>query len=143
VGIGFAVPVDTAKRVVAEIIAHGRVRRGWIDATVVQLFPALVNHARLPVSSGLLISRTRRNGLAERAGLRQGTEPVQYGRSVIYLGGDIIVAVNGISTNNLADLYSALEDNRPGDTVTVEVIRSGRPVTLEITLADREEVLSR
>ena len=143
VGIGFAVPINTAKRVVAEIIEFGKVRRGWIDATVVQIFPALVRYAKLPVNSGLLVSRTRRSGLAERAGLRQGSDPVQYGRSVIYIGGDIITAVNGIRTNNLADLYSALEDNKPGETVKVEVIRSGRTITLDITLADREEVLTR
>jgi S1-C subfamily serine protease len=142
VGIGFAVPVNTAKRVVTEIMQHGRVRRGWIDATVVQIFPSLVRYARLPVNSGLLVSRTRRGGLAERAGLRQGTEPVQYGRSVIYLGGDIITAVNGLKTNTLADLYSSLEASRPGDVVKVEIIRGGQPSTLEITLADREEVMN-
>jgi S1-C subfamily serine protease len=143
VGIGFAVPINTAKRVVAEILDHGKVRRGWIDATVVQIFPSLVRYAKLPVSSGLLVSRTRRNGLAEKAGLRQGTDPVQYGRSVIYLGGDIITAVNGLKTNTLADLYSALEANKPGEIVKVEILRSERPLTLEITLADREEVLTR
>jgi S1-C subfamily serine protease len=143
VGIGFAVPINTAKRVVAEIIEFGKVRRGWIDATVVQLFPSLVRYAKLPVSSGLLVSRVRRGGLAEKAGLRQGSDPVQYGRSVIYLGGDIITSANGTKINSLADLYSALEDNKPGETVKVEVIRSGKPVTLNITLADREEVLSR
>ena len=143
VGIGFAVPVDTAKRVVAEIITHGRVRRGWIDATVVQIFPALVRHANLPVNSGFMVSRTRSNGLAERAGLRQGTQPVQHGRNIIYLGGDIITSVNGIRTNNLADFYSALEDNSPGDVVSVEIIRGGRPFTLNLPLADREEVLAR
>ncbi|MCL2006762.1 MAG: trypsin-like peptidase domain-containing protein [Treponema sp.] len=143
VGIGFAVPIDTAKRVVAEIIEFGRVRRGWIDATVVQLFPALVRHARLPVETGLLVSQVRRGGLAERAGLQQGIEPVQYGRSVIYLGGDIITSVNGMVTNSLADLYSALEDNRPGDIVRVDLIRAGNPVSLTVTLANREEVLGR
>jgi S1-C subfamily serine protease len=142
VGIGFAVPVNTAKRVVNDIMQFGKVRRGWIDATVVQIFPSLVRHANLPVNSGLLVSRTRRNGLAEKAGLRQGGEPVQYGRSVIYLGGDIITAVNGTKTNTLADLYSALEACRPGDTVKVEIIRGGRASTLNITLADREEVLN-
>jgi len=142
VGIGFAVPVNTAKRVVTEIMQHGRVRRGWIDATVVQIFPSLVRYARLPVNSGLLVSRTRRNGLAERAGLRQGTEPVQYGRSVIYLGGDIITSVNGIRTNTLADLYSSLEACRPGDVITVELIRGEQPHTLRVTLADREEVMN-
>jgi S1-C subfamily serine protease len=142
VGIGFAVPVNTAKRVVAELIQYGKVRRGWIDASVVQLFPALVRYAKLPVNSGLLVSRTRRNGFAEQAGIRQGTEPVRYGSSVIYLGGDIISAVDGMKTNALADLYAALEDNKPGEKVTVEIIRNGRTSTVEITLADREEVLS-
>jgi S1-C subfamily serine protease len=142
VGIGFAVPINTAKRVVAEIIEYGKVRRGWIDATVVQIFPSLVRYAKLPISSGLLVSRTRRNGQAEKAGLRQGTEPVQYGRSVIYLGGDIITAVDGMKTDALADLYSALEDNKPGESIKVEVVRNGKTITLEIPLADREEVLS-
>ncbi|MDR3333701.1 MAG: trypsin-like peptidase domain-containing protein [Treponema sp.] len=142
VGIGFAVPVNTAKRVVAELIEYGRVRRGWIDASVVQLFPALVRYAKLPVSSGLLVSRTRRSGLAERAGLRQGSDPVRYGSSVIYLGGDIITSVDGLKVDTLADLYSALEDNKPGETVAVEILRGGRTVRMEITLADREEALA-
>jgi S1-C subfamily serine protease len=140
VGIGFAVPVNTAKRVVAELISYGKVRRGWIDASVVQLFPALVRYAELPVNAGLLVSRTRRNGLAEKAGLRQGSEPVRYGSSVIYLGGDIITSVDGMKVESLADLYSALEDNKPGEKVQVEYMRGGRPGRLEITLADREEV---
>ncbi|MCA1950138.1 MAG: trypsin-like peptidase domain-containing protein [Treponema sp.] len=143
VGIGFAVPVNTAKRVVAELIQYGKVRRGWIDATVVQLFPALVNYAKLPVSSGLLVSQTKKGGFAERAGIRQGTEPVRYGNSVIYLGGDIITMVDGIKTTRLADLYSALEDNKPGDKVNIEINRNGKTIPLTITLADREQVLAK
>jgi S1-C subfamily serine protease len=142
VGIGFAVPVNTAKRVVSELIENGKVRRGWIDATVVQLFPALVQYAKLPVSEGLLISRVRRNGFAERAGIRQGSEPVRYGSSVIYLGGDVLVMVDNIKVATLADLYSSLENNKPGDQVDIEVIRDGKPVQLKVTLADREEVLN-
>ncbi|MDR1286464.1 MAG: trypsin-like peptidase domain-containing protein [Treponema sp.] len=142
VGIGFAVPVNTAKRVVAELMRYGKVRRGWIDASVAQLFPSLVRYANLPVSSGLLVSRTRRNGLAEKAGIRQGTDPVRSGSSVIYLGGDIITSVDGMKTATLADLYSALEDNKPGETVKVEIIRGGKPLTLDVTLADREEILN-
>jgi S1-C subfamily serine protease len=142
VGIGFAVPVNTAKRVVAELIEHGKVRRGWIDATVVQLFPALVQYAKLPVSDGLLVSRTRRNGLAEKAGLRQGLEPVRYGSSVIYLGGDILTMADGMKIATLTDLYSALEDNKPGEQVEIEVLRGGKSVKLRITLADREELLN-
>jgi S1-C subfamily serine protease len=140
VGIGFAVPVNTAKRVVAELIEHGKVRRGWIDATVVQIFPALVRYARLPVSSGLLVSRAR--GSAARAGIRQGSEPVRYNSGLIYLGGDIITAVDGMKTDTLADLYAALEDNKPGERVVVEILRDGKPLRVELPLADREETLS-
>jgi S1-C subfamily serine protease len=140
VGIGFAIPVNTAKRVTAEILQYGKVRRGRLDATVVQLFPDLVRYAGLPVSQGLLVSRTRRSGLAERAGLRQGTEAVRYRSTVIYLGGDIITSVDGMKTSTYADLYSALEDNKPGEQVKVEIIRGGQSLTLDITLVDREEL---
>ncbi|MCL1836897.1 MAG: trypsin-like peptidase domain-containing protein [Treponema sp.] len=143
IGIGFAVPVNTAKRVVNELIQFGKVRRGWIDATMVQLFPSLVRYAKLPVSTGLLISRTQRGGLAEKAGLRQGSEPVQYGRSVIYLGGDIITAVDGVRTNTLSDLYSALEHSKPGEKAKLEIIRGETTMMIEIPLADREEVMNR
>ena len=143
VGIGFAVPVNTAKRVVTELIQYGKVRRGWFDATLVQLFPQLVRYAKLPVSAGLLVSRTQKGGLAEKAGLRQGSEPVQNGRSVIYLGGDIITAVDGMKIKNLSDLYSALEHSKPGDKARVEVMRGDNTVNLDITLADREEVMNR
>ncbi|MDR0662740.1 MAG: trypsin-like peptidase domain-containing protein [Spirochaetaceae bacterium] len=142
VGIGFAVPVNTAKRVVAELIEYGKVRRGWIDATLVQLFPALVRYAKLPVQSGLMVSRTKKSGLAEKSGLRQGGEPVRYGSSVIYLGGDIITRVDGMKVDTLADLYSALEDNKGGDKIEVEVLRNGNTVKLTVTLADRDEVLN-
>jgi len=143
VGIGFAIPVNTAKRVVAELIQFGKVRRGWIDATVVQLFPALVSYAKLPVATGLLVSRTKRNGYAELAGIRQGTEPVRYGSSVIYLGGDVITSVDGVKITRLADLYAALEDNKGGEKVPVEVNRNGKTVRMEVNLAEREEVLNK
>jgi S1-C subfamily serine protease len=121
---------------------YGKIRRGWIDASLVQIFPQLVQVANLPVSTGLLVSRTRRNGLAEKAGIRQGTEPIRAGSSVIYLGGDVITSVDGMKTASLTDLYSALEDNKPGEKVKVEIMRGGRTSVLEVTLADREEILN-
>jgi S1-C subfamily serine protease len=142
VGVGFAIPVNTAKRVVNELIQYGKVRRGWLDATMVQLFPALVRYAKFPVGSGLLVSRTRRGGLADKAGLRQGSDPVQYGRSTIYIGGDIITSVDGMKIASLSDLYSALEHSKPGDKVKVGILRGGANLTLEIPLADREEVMN-
>ncbi|MFW6259965.1 MAG: S1C family serine protease, partial [Spirochaetota bacterium] len=138
-GIGFAVPVDTARRVVPDLIEYGVVRRGWIEITPVQLFPQLVRYARLPVDEGLLISQIDPEGNAAQAGLRGGDprEPIRGLGATIYLGGDIIVGVDGTRTRTLANLFEALEDNRPGETVTVTYIRDRRERQTEVTLVER------
>ncbi len=142
VGIGFAVPVNTAKRVVPELIKDGRVRRGWIDVTTVQLFPELVDYMKAngyaaPVSQGLLISKTSRGSNADRAGLKGGETAVRYGRSTFYVGGDIITAVNGVKIATITDLYTALENTKPGDRADVEYYRNGKKISAQIQLSDR------
>jgi S1-C subfamily serine protease len=89
IGIGFSVPVDTAKKVVPELIEHGMVIRGWLDVIPVQLDANIVRYARLNVTHGLLVSSVASGGLAEKAGLQGGDQrnPVRYGRDTIYLGG--------------------------------------------------------
>jgi S1-C subfamily serine protease len=138
VGIGFAIPVNTAKRVVADLIAYGRVKRGWIDITPVQLFPALVEYAKMPISKGILVSRTVKGGNAEKAGIRQGTEAVRYQNSVIYLGGDVIVGIDDQAVNSLSDLYGALENRKPNEKVTVTFFRGGKKMQTNVTLSDRK-----
>ena len=88
VGVGFAIPVDTARRVVPDLMTYGMVQRGWIDIVPVQLFPSLVRYANLPVSQGILVSRVISGGNAEKAGLQGGSnrQAVRSGSSVIYLG---------------------------------------------------------
>ncbi len=137
IGIGFAVPVNTARRVVPELIKFGGVNRGWIDIEPIQLFPELVKYASLPVSSGLLVSRVAENSSAEKAGMRGGREAVRYGRSTFYIGGDIIIEADGIKIKSLTDLYSALEDNHPGDRISVVVLRGKREVKLTVELSKR------
>lgn len=139
VGIGFAVSVDTARRVVPDLIKYGMVRRGWIDIVPVQLFPELVKYAELPVSRGLLVSRVIKGGNADKAGLKGGTEPVRYGRSTIYLGGDIIVEIDGERVTSLADLFGALEDNRPGDEITLAAYRGRKKKQFTLVLSERED----
>ncbi|MFA7566913.1 MAG: trypsin-like peptidase domain-containing protein [Alkalispirochaeta sp.] len=141
VGIGFAVPVNTARRVVPDLMEFGSVRRGWIDIVPRQLFPQLVQYARLPVEKGLLISEVLPGGNAEKAGLKGGDpkSAVRYGRTVIYLGGDILTVVDGMKVASIANLYEALEDNRPGDTVVVEFMRGRRTMETSITLSTRPE----
>ncbi|TVR69199.1 MAG: PDZ domain-containing protein [Spirochaetaceae bacterium] len=139
VGIGFAVPVNTARRVVPDLIEHGIVKRGWIDIVPRQLFPQLVRYAGLPISEGILIHEVLPEGNADRAGLRGGsrTGAVRYGRTVIYLGGDIITAVDGMPVATLANLYEALEDKRPGERVSVRYFRDGQFHETDITLSTR------
>ncbi len=143
VGIGFAVPVDTARRVVPDLISYGHVNRGWIDIYPVQLEPNIVRYGKLSVSKGILVSKLENNSNASAAGIRGGNtdKPVQYGRSIIYFGGDIIVNVDGLEVNTLEDLFSALEDNKPGEAVEVKLIRGKKNITTTVILTDRPEKL--
>jgi S1-C subfamily serine protease len=137
VGIGFAVPVETAKRVVPDLLRYGQVRRGWLDITPVQLFPALVRYGELSVNQGILVSEVTPGSTAELAGLRGGRDAVRYGRSLIYVGGDIIVAVDKMPVASINDLLSALEDKKPGESVEVKIVRNGKPLTLTVKLSQR------
>ncbi len=139
VGIGFAVPVDTALRIVPDLIEYGYVRRGWIDIEPVQLFPSLVRYARLSVDQGILVSRVKAGGNAESAGIQGGktNRAVRSGSTVIYLGGDIIVGINGENITSLGDLYVALERSRPGNEVTVNLIRGRKRIDVDLILSNR------
>lgn len=146
VGVGFAVPVNTAKRIVPDLIKYGMVKRGWIDAEYVQLFPALIEYMKekgspLPIEKGLLVSSARKGGNADRAGIRGGSTSVRYYQSVFNVGGDVIVSVDGMAVSSLADLYSALEDNKPGDSVKVEYYRGSKKMSVTLSLSDRAEYL--
>ena len=136
-GVGFAIPVNTARRVVDELLRYGVVRRGWIDITPIQLFPALVSYFKLPVRNGVLVSEA--GAAARQAGLRGGDQSsaVRYGRTIIYGGGDIIVEVGGQKVGSYSDLLGALEQTKPGEVVTVKVIRSGQEKTLTVKLVER------
>jgi len=138
-GIGFAIPVDTAISVIPDLIKHGKVVRGWLDITMVQLESRIVEYAQLGVSNGLLVSQVVEGGKAEKGGLKGGTDKVQYGSSIIFLGGDVIVEVNGEKISEYSDLYSALVNTHPGDVVPVKAIRKGELKTLQIELINRPE----
>jgi S1-C subfamily serine protease len=139
-GIGFAVSVDTAKRVVADLIQYGKVHRGTINGKLIQLTSQIAKYAGLSVSSGLLVSELDASSNAEKAGLKAGTQAVQYGNrynyTTIYLGGDVIVAVDGTSITSFADYYSLLESKRPGDKVVLTVQRGKNQENITVTLDD-------
>lgn len=141
-GIGFSVPAETAIRVASDLVKYGKVRRGILEISVVQLNNTIANYANLDISRGLLVSRTTKGGNADKVGVIQGTQAVRYGysNSVIYLGGDIITKIDNISISSIADYYSALESKRPGDNVTVTLHRNRKDRTVIIKLASPDEI---
>jgi S1-C subfamily serine protease len=136
-GVGFAIPVNTARRVVDELLRYGIVRRGWIDITPIQLFPALVSYFKLPVKSGVLVSEA--GVTARQSGLRGGdsSSAVRYGRTIIYGGGDIIVEIGGQKVTSYSDFLGALEQTKPGEVIAVKVVRSGQERALSVKLVER------
>ncbi len=138
-GVGFAVPVNTAKRIVSDLIQYGVVNRGSIEAVFVELNSTLSNYAGLSINQGLLVSEITKNGNAEKAGIKAGTEAVRYNRlsSVFYIGGDVITAVNGTKVTSLLDLNSILEHSKPGEKIQVTLQRGKQTLTIPVTLAQK------
>lgn len=141
-GIGFAVPASTARRVVADLLQYGKVRRGTLQANLVQITKPIADYARLDINYGILVSQVEKNGNADKAGIKGGTMPVRYGNArssrVFNLGGDIIVGIDGVQVKTYSDYYSMLENKRPGDAVTVTIHRDGKNYDCKVTLAETE-----
>lgn len=137
-GVGFAVPSETAVRVVADLLEYGEVKRGVIQANIIQLNKRIAQYAGYDISQGVMISEVTENGNAQKAGLCGGTEAAYYGsrRDIIYIGGDVIIKIDNIDVTSLADYYSALESKRPGDSVMVTVRRNKKNVQMEVVLAE-------
>jgi S1-C subfamily serine protease len=135
-GIGFAIPINTARRVADDLIAHGRVRRATLGAEGRTLWPGLAEALSLPVQQGVLIERVDPSGPAARAGIRGGDRSVLAGLRELRIGGDVIIAVNGQDVNSRSDLNLMLNRAHPGDTVQLTVIRDGKKVTVPVKLGE-------
>lgn len=130
VGVGFAVPVNIAKRIVPQLIQFGEVRRPKLGVGTRSISELREQGVRLPVESGLLIINVYQGTGASQAGLR-GTSQTNYGEISL---GDIIVSIDGDKMNDPDDLYKTLDKKQIGDTVSVEIIRDGRRTTVPVRL---------
>jgi S1-C subfamily serine protease len=130
VGVGFAVPVNTAKRVVPQLIQFGEVKRPKIGANLLSIEQLSEQGVRLPVQSGLLVRNVVSGGSAEKAGLK-GLSQDNYGEIVL---GDIILSIDGEKMADMDDLYRYLDKKQIGDTVQAIVYRSNRELTIPIKL---------
>ncbi|MBC7252284.1 MAG: trypsin-like peptidase domain-containing protein [Anaerolineae bacterium] len=144
-GVGFAVSVNTVRRVVPELIARGYYPHPWLGTEMLTLTPATAKVLReagmnVPVDSGLLVIETVPGGPADKAGIRGGDRVVRIGRYRVPLGGDIITAVNGQAVEDFQDLTVYLEtETVVGDTVELTIIRDGAEQTVSVTLEERPQ----
>jgi S1-C subfamily serine protease len=135
-GIGFAIPINTARRVAEDLITRGRVRHASLGAEGIALWPDLAEALNLPVHEGVLIEQVESGGAAARAGIRGGTRTVLAGLQQIRIGGDVLIAINGKTVTSQADLNLMLNRSQPGDTITLTIIREGKKVDVPVKLGD-------
>jgi S1-C subfamily serine protease len=135
-GIGFAIPINTARRAAEELISQGRVRHATLGAEGRAIWPELGDALHLGVQQGILIERVEPGGPAAQAGIRGGTRSVLAGLQELRIGGDVLVAVNGKEVASQIDLNLLLNRAQPGDTVTLTIIRDGKRMDIPVKLGD-------
>jgi S1-C subfamily serine protease len=137
-GIGFAVPIDAAKRSLDELLAHGQVRYAYAGLQAEDLTPSLARHLHLPVDHGALVDDVTAGGPAARAGLRGGSHDEQFQGEPIAVGGDVILAVAGRRVTGADTLVRIVTNTlRPGQRVPFRILRAGRERTLTVGLTAR------
>ena len=138
-GIGFAIPINTAKAVLNDLMTLGRVRRPALGVRTIPISPELANEIGLPADYGLLIVQVIPGGSADRAGLRAGSERAYLGNTPIMLGGDLIVAIDGEKVEDEDALSQMMNNHRAGDTVKVTIYRNKKKLDVNVSLGEARE----
>ena len=141
-GIGFAIPADTVRRITDEILKLGYVRHAYLGIDARGLLslgdnPGLADALELNTDHGLLVGKVPQDGPLAQAGIHEGTKRVRIGNYVIQAGGDVILAVNGKDVNSFVELASEVDHHRPGETVTITVLRNNRKADLQVMLQEQ------
>ncbi|NKE72585.1 PDZ domain-containing protein [Nitrospiraceae bacterium HYJII51-Mn-bac16s-1-B09] len=137
VGIGFAIPINTAKRILNELITKGYVAYAWIGIDTQTLLPEFAEALSLPVRKGVMVARVVRGGPAHRAGIRGGTQRVEVGNAILVIGGDILVAVDGEEVASAEAFHQVMKSKRPGDKVRLILWRGREKREVEVKLGER------
>ena len=136
-GIGFAIPINTAKSIANDLITDGRVHRAFLGVQTLSVDGGLSEALDLPVKEGLLVELVTSGGPAATAGIRGGDRVVQAGMRRIHIGGDVITAIDNQKVGSQLDVNLVLNRKRPGDTITVTVYRGGKKMDIPVKLRER------
>jgi S1-C subfamily serine protease len=134
VGIGFAIPSNTVKTVVAQLIKNGKVQHAYLGISAVPITSDLARVFRLPVKEGLLVEGVQPGSGAAKAGLKAGTTQVTLAGESYKLGGDVIVSAEGIHVASLYRLRDVIAAKKPGDTIKLEIYRVDSTKTVDVKL---------
>ncbi len=138
-GIGFAIPINTAKAVLNDLMTLGRVRRPTLGVRTIPISPELAEEMGLAADYGLLIVQVTPGGSADQAGLRGGTERAYLGNIPIMLGGDLIVAIDDQKVQDEQDLAQMMDNHRAGDTVKVTIYRNKKKMDVSVALGEARQ----
>ena len=133
-GIGFAIPINTAKAVLNDFAVYGKVLRPTMGVQSLPIGPDIADQMGLPAEYGVLIERVVPGGPADRAGLRGGTQKAYLGNTPIYVGGDLIVAIDGQTVESAQDVSGIMDGLRSGQTVTVTIYRGQKRMDVKVIL---------
>lgn len=135
-GIGFAIPITTAKSMLEDLAKYGRVRRPTLAFVPLEIGPDLADQMGLSSDYGVLVQRVFPGGAADRAGLKGGTQKAYLGNTPVMLGGDFIVAIDGQEVASMQDVSSIMNSHKAGDTVTVTIFRGKKRMDVKVVLGD-------
>jgi S1-C subfamily serine protease len=138
-GIGFAIPINTAKAVVNDLVTLGRVRRPALGIRTIPIDPEVANELGLAADYGLLVVQAVPGGSADRAGLRGGSDRAYLGNTPIMIGGDLIVAIDGEKVESQQILAQIMNKHRAGDTVKVTIFRGKKQLEVPVVLGEARD----
>jgi S1-C subfamily serine protease len=138
-GIGFAIPINTARAVLSDLTRYGRVKRPSLGIQGLPIGPDLADQMGLAAENGVLILKVLPGGAAERAGLKGGNQVAYLGNEQIMIGGDLIVAIDGQQVADSGDISAIMDRHQAGDTVSMTVVRGRRQLTVKVKLEEAFE----
>jgi putative serine protease PepD len=136
-GIGFAIPINTARNIASDLMTDGRVHRAFLGIETLPVSSSLAQALDLPVEEGLLVEAVTRGGPAAVAGIHGGDRAAQAGMRRFMIGGDVIVAIDKQKISNQLDMNVILNRKRPGDSITVTLYRGGKKLDIPVKLGER------
>jgi S1-C subfamily serine protease len=139
IGIGFAIPINTAKKIADQLKSHGSVQHAYLGITGVTISSSMSQSLNLPTDTGVLIQRV--TGPAKSGGVKGGDTQVTLGGNNLVLGGDVLTGIEGKHVKSMDDVISVVDTKKPGDKVTLELLRGKSKRTATVTLGNRPQNL--